>query len=274
MLKFAHLRIFCFLVFAACAAQLNAAESAKPDLALDGNCAVCLVKGQKLVPGKSEYTAVYDGKTYLFPSAKELEVFQSTPEQFAPVLNGDCVVCLVNANVRMPGSSQHFTFHKNRLFLFPSEEQQQMFQADPDKFSNADLALDGQCAVCLKRAGKSVPGKPEFTVRHEGWRYQFPSQKEKEVFAAAPEKFVVTATGKTACAACNFKINPLTSPGELGLALQTKGDKILVIEDAHKKYPEIYQKRFDGLNATVIGTPIATDGDITWIIPTFLSVQK
>jgi len=251
-----------------------AAEPSPPKVALDGNCAVCLVSAGKLVKGKDDFTATYDGFTYLFPSARERDVFSSNPEAYAPVLNGDCVVCVANANVRMAGSTKHVAKYDGRIYLFPAAEQKQIFEANPSEFANADTALDGNCAVCLAKAGKEVPGKVEFTARRDGWRYLFPSESERAVFLKSTEKFVVSTTGETDCAACTFGVHPLGTPSELGLAVKDGDSQVLVIEQAHKRYADVYGKRFEGLNVSVVGTPIKSEGRITWIRPTFLSVQQ
>ena len=256
------------------AATVDAADKSKSGPALDGNCAVCLLNGGKLVKGSDKFTSTYDGQTYLFPSAKEQQVFDANPEQFAPVLNGDCVVCVVKGNVRMAGSTKHFTRHKGRLYLFPAAEQKSMFEAKPDEFVYADLAIGGDCSVCLAMAGKAVPGKAEFAARRDGWRYLFPSDKERQAFVKSPEKFVVTMTGTTDCAACTFKVHPIGSPSELGLAVKVDDKQVLVVEEAHKLYADLYGKRFDNLTVWVVGTPIKTEGKFTWIRPTFLSVVK
>lgn len=256
------------------AATANAAEESQLKVALDGNCAVCLVNAGKLVKGTNEFNSTYDGFTYLFPSARERDVFAANPEAYAPVLNGDCVVCVAKANVRMAGSTKHVAKHNGRIYLFPAADPKQMFEANPSEFENADTALDGNCAVCLTMAGKEVPGKAEFTARRNGWRYFFPSESERAAFLKSPEKFVVSTTGKTDCAACTFGVHPLGTPSELGLAVKHGDSQVLVVEEAHKRYADVYGKRFEGLNVSVVGTPIKSEGRITWIRPTFLSVQQ
>ncbi len=62
---------------------------ANGDLAYHGNCAVCFGSMKKEVPGKSEFTVVHHGLRYLFPSAKERQVFLAEPDKFAEQLNGE-----------------------------------------------------------------------------------------------------------------------------------------------------------------------------------------
>ncbi len=139
-------------------------------------------------------------------------------------------------------------------------------------------------------AGKDVPGKPEFTAIHQGLRYQFVSDKERQVFLANPAKFaaaatskepasakiasnaIVTVKGKSACAGCEHGVAPIGAPDELGLAVNAPDGRVYVVEDAHKLYPDVYEKRYDGLPLQVSGTVLKTDGQITWIKPKSLKV--
>ena len=61
-------------------------------VALDGYCAICLMRGHRWVKGKPEHTVVYDGRRYFFPGENEKRAFLNAPSQYAPVLNGDSVV--------------------------------------------------------------------------------------------------------------------------------------------------------------------------------------
>ena len=66
------------------------AQAAEPATALDGYCAVWLVKMDKHVKGDEKIPPVFDGKTYLFPGAEQKEMFDANPAALAPVLGGDC----------------------------------------------------------------------------------------------------------------------------------------------------------------------------------------
>ncbi|MEX2139446.1 MAG: hypothetical protein WD894_09305 [Pirellulales bacterium] len=62
--------------------QTELERYADADLALAGNCAVCSAEMKKAVPGKSEFTAHYDGLRYQFPSEKERAMFQKNPAKY------------------------------------------------------------------------------------------------------------------------------------------------------------------------------------------------
>ena len=175
-----------------------AANAAEP--ALGGNCPVCLVETGKAVPGSDKQTATFDRQVYYFPSAKEKEMFLANPVQYAPVLGGDCVVCRVNAGVRMPGKVEFAAVHDKRTYLFPSAKERDAFKADPKKYESADVGFGGYCSVCLVNAKKWVAGKPEFVSVYDGVRYFFPGAHEKKAFEADPAKFTPALEGD--CVVC------------------------------------------------------------------------
>ena len=265
-------------------------RSTKGDLALEGYCPVCIIAMKKWVRGKSEHQTTYDGKTYYFPSEKQKKMFLADPAKYVPALSGDCTVCLAKMGKRVAGNIRYAVFHERRLFLFPGAGQKKEFQAHPDQYANVDLALGGKCAVCRVEMNKDVPGKPEIAVIHQGLRYLFPSEKQRKMFLANPDKYavkpasnkqsstrtagaqLVTVKGKSGCAGCDHGVVPIGSPNELGLAVNAKDGTVYVVEDAHKLYPKVYKHRFEGLPLSVTGKVLKRAGKIAWIQPTELKV--
>ena len=94
---------------------------------------------------------------------------------------------------RVPGNDQA-SLYEGRLFLFANEQGKQMFTVDPKAFANADLAFDGNCAVCHVDMQHSMAGKPEFTVVQNGLRYPFPAAEQRDMFLASPKKYEAVAT--------------------------------------------------------------------------------
>lgn len=255
--------------------------------ALDGNCAVCLVKGQKVVKGKAEHAVVYDGRTYLFPSEEVKKVFVANPEKYVPALNGDCTVCFAHhAGVRNPGKIEHVSHYQGRVFLFPNTNIKALFDKSPQKYADVDLAYNGKCAVCKIDGGKDVPGKSEFTAIYDGLRYQFPSKSVMKKFQANPEKYavkkqdtqktssttvpesqLVSIKGTTGCAACEYGVHPKKNPNVLGLAVKSDDGFVYVVEGAHDSHPELYKGRFQSLKVSVKGKEIARKGKVVWLEP-------
>ena len=161
------------------------------DLALGGACPVCLVKSNKVVPGRREYASVYDGQRYLFPSPDQQRMFEAQPAAFVPAMHGKCTVCKVEKKKDVPGKAEHHLTHDGRLYLFPSQKQLTMFKANPDRYANADVAMDGYCPVCKVEMGKDVMGRPEFAADYNGKRYLFPGRMQLDMFVANPTKYVV-----------------------------------------------------------------------------------
>ncbi len=170
---------------------------AKASLAMSGYCPVCILEMRKWVKGSPDHGVVFDGQRYLFPSNEQKETFLNDPLTYAPVLAGDCVVCLKEMGKRVPGSVRHAAFSEKRLFLFPSEEQKKMFLDDPDAYADVDIAHSGNCAVCLVEMKETVPGKTDFTLVRNGIRYLFPGSGQRHQFLSDPVKYSVATTAKT-----------------------------------------------------------------------------
>ncbi len=164
---------------------------ADTDLALNGKCPVCLVKKNKVVDGKEEYASVYDGRRYLFPGPEQKRMFDANPAAFAPAMVGNCVVCKIEKGQDVPGNPESWLTHNGRLYLFPSEKQREMFIANPDRYADADVALDGYCPVCKVELGKDVKGKWEIAVDYKGKRFLFPGNKQRDMFLADPNKYTI-----------------------------------------------------------------------------------
>jgi YHS domain-containing protein len=271
------------------------------EIGLEGYCPVCVVKNGKWVKGKAEHSATFDGVAYHFPSEDIRNMFQENPNAYVPALGGDCIVCLAKAGKRVPGNIRFAALKNDRLYLFPSDKELQAFNSSPDEFANADIAADGKCIVCKVKAGKVVDGSPQFTAIHDGLRYLFPSDRERQAFASSPAEFVnansrmmdhsmmqkgdfmqkdskemmkstsmIQIQGTTACAACEFGVTPINAPEELGLAVTTADGQIYVIEESHTRWPQLYKDRFEGKRVAVSGDVIKTKGNITWIKPSNL----
>jgi YHS domain-containing protein len=160
-------------------------------VALSGYCPVCVIEMRKWVKGDSRFAVVQDGKTYLFPSDEQKQMFVKNPDKYTPALGGKCTVCLVEIGKTMDGSVGFATMHEGRLFLFPSDEQKQMFLKNAAKYANVDLAAQGQCTVCRVEMQKQVQGRPEFAAIHKDMRYWFPSEDQLKMFVSNPAKYEV-----------------------------------------------------------------------------------
>ena len=50
---------------------------------MDGFCSVCKVEMGKDVKGKADFAVDYEGKRYLLPGTKQLDMFKSNPTKYA-----------------------------------------------------------------------------------------------------------------------------------------------------------------------------------------------
>ena len=171
--------------------QGSGSSSTQASVALSGYCPVCVLEMKKWIKGDSRFSVVQDGKTYLFPGEEQRQMFLKNPDKYTPALGGKCTVCQVEMGKTMDGSVQFAALHGGRLFLFPGDEQKQMFLENPSKYANIDLAAAGKCTVCRVEMQKEVEGKSEFAVIHDGFRYWFPGPDQQKMFVANPSKYVV-----------------------------------------------------------------------------------
>lgn len=163
--------------------------ASQSQVALNGYCSVCVLEMKKWVKGDPRFSVTQDGKTYLFPGEEQRQMFLKNPNKYTPAMGGDCTVCKVEMGKTVPGTVQFSAMHEGRLYLFPGDEQKQMFLKNPKKYARVDLAADGKCTVCRVEMQQEVQGKPEFTVFHKGMRYWFPSADQQKMFVSNPAKY-------------------------------------------------------------------------------------
>ena len=212
--------------------------------ALGGDCIVCYAKLGKRIPGKVEYAARYDNRVFLFPGAKEQQAFLSNPKEFADAdlsLKGDCAVCLVHHNKRVPGKPEFTEIRDGLRYLFPSAREQAEFRKDPARYAVA-------------------AGKQQTKASEEGPR--------------PAAKGLLTVRGTTTCAGCTYGVTPIQNPEELGLAVKTEDGKVVIVEKAHELYARAYKDRYAGQEVRVSGRVLSQKGRFTWIEPTELTVLK
>jgi YHS domain-containing protein len=156
-----------------------------------------------LTKGSTEFSSTYDGRTYVLESVEDLKTFDANPAAFVPALGGNCVVSKSDKASIVSGKAAFHVVYDARLHLFPSANEQKMFEAEPEKYANADLTLGGMCAVNLRNRSRRVPGKPEIVSIYDARRYLFASAEEKAAFDASPAAYAPVLWGN--CAVCNVE---------------------------------------------------------------------
>lgn len=171
------------------AGQQGSANQLASSTAMDGYCAVCLVEKRAWNKGTLDFASNYDGRRYLFPGANQKAMFDANPSKYAPVLAGDDVVAYTQSGRRVPGVLANGISYKDRYYFFASPANKQAFQASPERFANADLALGGNCVVCQIDMNKKMLGNPAITSVHKGLRYQFPDAGAQQAFVSNPIRY-------------------------------------------------------------------------------------
>lgn len=125
-------------------------------------------------------------------SSKAVVQGSSTAKNEAAVaLSGYCPVCVIEMKKWIKGDSRFAVVQDGKTYLFPGDEQKQMFLKNPAKYANVDLAAEGQCTVCRVEMQKEVQGKPEFAAIHKDMRYWFPSEEQRKMFVSNPTKYEI-----------------------------------------------------------------------------------
>lgn len=120
-------------------------------------------------------------------------------------LQGYCPVCVVDMKKWMKGSQQFAVQHDGKTYLFPGEQQKQMFVSDPVKYTPV---LGGDCVVALVEMGKRIPGSLQYAALHENRLFLFLNEKAKGMFVSNKGKYAnadVALNGK--CSVCRVEMN-------------------------------------------------------------------
>lgn len=81
---------------------------------------------------------------------------------------------------------------------------------------------------------------------------------------------LVSVTGRTGCAHCEFGVNPISDSQSMGIAVKADDGKVYVVEGGEAKYPDLYRGRFGGLQVALQGKVKRQQGRFVWIEPTRL----
>lgn len=204
-----------------------AADPARYVPALGGDCVVCRINMGMRMPGKAEFAVIHAKRAFFFPSAKERDVFKSDPKKYESAdlgMGGYCSVCAVMAKKWVAGKPEIASVYDGLRYFFPSADEKKAFDVDPAKFTPA---LEGDCVVCLKDAGKRVAGLPKFSAMHNERLYLFPDEGAQKRFLADPKKYATVDVAMDGnCAVC-AKMMKKQMPGKAEFASVYKGMRYL-----------------------------------------------
>ena len=103
------------------------------DLAVGGYNPVAYFEDGKPVKGTKEFSYSYEGATWLFASADNLEQFKADPDAYAPQYGGYCAWA-VSQGYTAPGNPQHWSVRGGKLYLNYNAKVQADWLKDPDGF--------------------------------------------------------------------------------------------------------------------------------------------
>jgi YHS domain-containing protein len=86
----------------------------------------------------------------------------------------------------MPGNPQWGIVHRGRTYWFASQEAQQQFWTDPDRYTPALSGLDPVLSLDHQQ---QVSGKREHSIVYDGLFYMFASEATLQQFTANPQRY-------------------------------------------------------------------------------------
>ena len=114
------------------------ATPAKPTYALHGKCPVTLLTKSKWVDGEEEIGCVHRNRVYIFASQENLQLFQTEPDAYSPILAGYDPVIFEETGRLVDGEEEYGVFMgktpKQRIVLFASPETRARFQLEPRRY--------------------------------------------------------------------------------------------------------------------------------------------
>lgn len=122
-----------------------------PDLAMQGFCAVTVIKENRWVVGKPEYGVIHLGKLYLFSSQHAMGSFLADPAPYTPVLNEIDVVRFFEERKIVKGKREFGVLDPihNRMFFFADEAALKHFENEYERYTDAALEV---MATAVKEA--------------------------------------------------------------------------------------------------------------------------
>jgi len=115
----------------------------KPELAMQGFCAVTVINENRWVEGKSEYGVIHLGKLYLFSSQQAMGSFLADPAPFTPVLNEIDVVRFFEERKIVKGKREFGVLDPvhNRMFFFADEAALKHFENEYERYTDAAIEV-------------------------------------------------------------------------------------------------------------------------------------
>ncbi|HEY4311452.1 MAG TPA: thioredoxin family protein [Pirellulales bacterium] len=125
------------------------------------------------------------------PSAQLATAPPQLPPGNAPLgLDGFCPVALSERHAWVPGDLRWGMQHHGRTYLFAGPEEQQRFQANPDRYSPV---MAGNDPVLALDQGQNLPGSRMYGVSYADHVYLFTSEQTLQMFQQNPKRYAAEA---------------------------------------------------------------------------------
>ena len=121
----------------AVAAQTTAGKS--PPLALKGHDPVAYFTEGRPVRGAASMNVDFDDSRYLFASAKNRELFSTSPDRYTPQFAGLCATGMAFGK-KAEADPNIFVVREGKLYIFSSTEARDMVQKDPSLLGKSHQA--------------------------------------------------------------------------------------------------------------------------------------
>lgn len=117
--------------------------SEKPELAIQGYCAVSVVNRGQWVEGKPELGVIHLGRLYLFADKQAMDLFLDDPVPFTPMLNEIDVVRFFEDKKIVKGKREWGVIDPihNRMFFFADERAMLHFEESFDRYLEASIEV-------------------------------------------------------------------------------------------------------------------------------------
>ncbi|MDX2038655.1 MAG: thioredoxin family protein [Isosphaeraceae bacterium] len=133
-------------------------------VALAAYCPVSLVDGHRLLPGKPELTARYQGLEYRFSSVDARAEFLRRPDRYIPVNAGRSPVAQVDQGVAKPGDPRWGVTYRGRFYLCAEGYERDLFMLNPERYAHVGEIdrtrlgdLRGLWALSRPSSNRTVP---------------------------------------------------------------------------------------------------------------------
>ena len=98
--------------------------------AIDGYDAVAYFTDSKAVKGDSTHSYKWNGATWHFSSAKNLDLFKADPDKYAPQYGGHCAFAMAEAGKLVKANPKKFDVKNSKLYLNYNSGTQKKWEAD------------------------------------------------------------------------------------------------------------------------------------------------